>query len=109
VRNGIAMKKIMMVPCVEKSWAKWSAERNPPCSPSACWARITTPSSAPRTSMISASTIYITPIRLWSMLISHFDHMGPQSRNQVNSAAVTAAPKITTQAAPDRMMSFNPG
>lgn len=30
VRNGIAMKKIMIVPCVEKSWAKWSGERNPP-------------------------------------------------------------------------------
>ena len=27
VRNGIAMKKIMIVPCVVKSWEKWAGGR----------------------------------------------------------------------------------
>jgi hypothetical protein len=27
VRNGIAMKKIMIVPCEEKIWLKWSGGR----------------------------------------------------------------------------------
>ena len=37
----------------------------------ACWARIMMASTKPRSSMISASTMYMTPMRLWSTLVSH--------------------------------------
>ena len=36
VRNGMAMKKTMIVPWVEKSWPKWSGDRKPPPRPNAC-------------------------------------------------------------------------
>ena len=68
VRNGIAMKKIMIVPWVEKSCAKCSGVRNPPpiapSSPTACWARMTKASATARASITRASTTYMMPIFL---------------------------------------------
>ena len=62
--NGIATKKIMIVPCVLKSCAKWSGVRNPPPSPNACWVRISAPSMMPRAIITSDSTTYMMPMRL---------------------------------------------
>ena len=72
----MATKKIMMVPCAEKIWSKCSGGRYP-CAPpaaTACCARIMIASEKPRSSMINASTKYITPIRLWSTDVSHSRH-----------------------------------
>ena len=76
ITNGIAMKKIMMVPCAEKIWSKCSGGRYP-CAPpaaTACCERIMIASEKPRSSMISARMQYMTPIRLWSTEVIHSRH-----------------------------------
>ncbi len=40
----------------------------------ACWARIMSASEKPRTSITSASTQYMMPIFLWSMLVNQSVH-----------------------------------
>ena len=73
ITNGIAMKKIMIVPCAEKIWSKCSGGKYP-CAPpaaTACCARIMMASAKPRSSMISASMMYMMPMRLWSTEVSH--------------------------------------
>ena len=65
VIKGMAMKKIMIVPCELKIWSKWSGGRYPPSfSATDCWARIMIASTKPRSSMISASKMYMMPMRL---------------------------------------------
>ena len=76
ITNGIAMKKIMIVPCAEKIWSKCSGGRYP-CAPpaaTACCARIMMASEKPRSSMISASMMYMMPMRLWSTEVIHSRH-----------------------------------
>ena len=65
VRNGIAMKKIMMLPCVLNNWAKWSGAIKPGLSiAAACCIRISTASIRARLSITKASTMYMMPIFL---------------------------------------------
>ena len=40
----------------------------------ACWLRIMAASTKPRTSMTSASNMYMMPIFLWSRLVIHLVH-----------------------------------
>ena len=76
ITNGIAMKKIMIVPCAEKTWSKCSGGRYPCAPPAAiaCCERIMIASAKPRSSMTSASTQYMTPMRLWSTDVIHSRH-----------------------------------
>ena len=72
-RNGMAIKRIMMVPWAENTWLKWSGGKKPGDAPTAmaCWARIMMASEKPRSSMISDKMMYMMPIFLWSTLVSH--------------------------------------
>ena len=56
-------------------------------------------STKPRSSMISASTMYITPMRLWSTLVSHSVHRYFQLPSQVIAIITSRAPP-TVIAAP---------
>ena len=56
------------------------------------------PSTKPRASMISASTTYMTPTRLWSTLVSHSVHRYFQALSQVTTRATTSAPPTVTAA-----------
>ena len=61
---------------------------------SACCARIRTASEKPRSSITSASTMYITPIFLWSTLLSHsFQMYGrwPLMTTQASTPVMTIA------------------
>ena len=63
--NGIAMKKIMMVPWVLNSCAKWSGAMKPGLSiAAACCMRISTASISARLSITKARTMYMMPIFL---------------------------------------------
>ncbi len=66
------MKKIMMLPWVEKSWAKWFGSTKPGVLMAiACCVRISTASIKARLSITAASTTYMMPIFLWSRLVNH--------------------------------------
>ena len=81
VRNGIAMKKIMMAPWVVNSWAKWLGFTRPGASTaSACCERISTASTTARDSMTRAVTTYMMPIFLWSRLVSQSKTSGFHQR-----------------------------
>ena len=68
----MATKKIMIVPCAEKIWSKCSGGRYPGAwKASACCSRIMMASENPRSSITSASSVYMTPMRLWSTLVIH--------------------------------------
>ena len=71
VRNGMAMKKIMIVPWVLNSSPKWCGDRKPPPRPKACCVRISTASISARDSITRAMMMYMMPMRLWSTLVSH--------------------------------------
>ncbi len=59
------MKKIMMLPCVLNSCAKWSGATKPGVSIAlACCIRISTASISARASITKASTTYMIPIFL---------------------------------------------
>ena len=69
------MKKIMMLPWVEKSWAKWFGSTSPgELTAKACCVRINTASISARLSITPAITMYIMPIFLWSRLVNHSVH-----------------------------------
>ena len=69
------MKKIMMLPWVLKSCAKWSGAMKPGALiATACCIRIRTASMSARVSITNASAMYMMPIFLWSRLVNHSDH-----------------------------------
>ena len=60
-------------------------------------------STKPRSSMISASTMYMTPMRLWSTLVSHSFQRYSQPLSQVMTMATSSAPPTVTAAPPAAM------
>src|SRR4051812_34825410 len=64
-------------------------------------------STKPRSSMISASTMYITPMRLWSTLVSHSFHRYSQPLSQVMTRATSSAPPTVTNAPPAAMALYS--
>ncbi len=55
-------------------------------------------STKPRISMISATTMYMTPMRLWSTLVSHSVHRYFQALSQVTTTKTMNAPPTVTRA-----------
>jgi hypothetical protein len=55
-------------------------------------------STKPRISMISASTMYMTPMRLWSTLVSHSVHRYFHALSQLTTTKTTNAPPTVTRA-----------
>ncbi len=69
------MKKIMMLPWVVKSCAKWFGSTRPGAlMAAACCVRISTASISARVSITPAITMYMMPIFLWSRLVNHSVH-----------------------------------
>ena len=53
--------------------------------------------------MISASTTYMMPMRLWSTLVSQSVHRYFQALSQVSTMATSSAPPTVTRAPPAAM------
>ncbi len=63
-------------------------------------------SAKPRTNMISASTIYMMPIFLWSTEVNHSCHSQPHSRYFVSAASTARPPRATTAKVAQTIGSF---
>ncbi|KGS05742.1 hypothetical protein X946_5948 [Burkholderia sp. ABCPW 111] len=67
---------------------------------SASCRRIITASAKPRSSMISATMMYITPSFLWSTVVSHSDHSHFQRFVQVSVPRIPSTTSAMNAAAP---------